>query len=79
MNSGYPSELQCVCLSDFNLSDLAAYLADPEDVPIVRTVPTEYGRVISYLLDEHAGCWKGSRRLRLSGPDPKRSHPISRV
>lgn len=59
MNSGYQSELRCVCLSDFNLSNLAAYLADPADAPIVRTVPTEYGQVVPYLLDEQAECWQG--------------------
>ena len=59
MTAGHHHELQCVCLSDFNLSNLAAYLADPEDGPIVRTVPTEFGQVVSYLLDEQAECWHG--------------------
>jgi predicted enzyme involved in methoxymalonyl-ACP biosynthesis len=58
MNLDSQSELQCVCLSDFNLSNLAAYLADPEDPPTVRTVPTEYGQVVPYLLDEQAECWQ---------------------
>src|SRR5215212_1009448 len=59
MNADYHSELQCVYLSDFNLSNLTAYLADPADAPIVRTVPTEYGHVVRYLLDEQAECWQG--------------------
>jgi FkbH-like protein len=59
MNAGYQTDLQCVCLSDFNVSNLSAYLADRIDAPSVRTVPTEYGQVISYLLDEQAECWQG--------------------
>ena len=75
MNSGYQSELQCVCLSDFNLSNLAAYLADPEDSPTVRTVPTEYGQVVSYLLDEQAECWQGKPHAAVVWTRPEAISP----
>jgi FkbH-like protein len=60
LNPAYQSEVQCVCLSDFNVSNLTAYLADPADTPTVQIVPTEYGQVIAYLLDEEAQCWQGN-------------------
>ncbi len=75
MNSDYQSELQCVCLSDFNLSNLAAYLADPEDSPTVRTVPTEYGQVVPYLLDEQAECWQGKPHAAVVWTRPEAISP----
>jgi FkbH-like protein len=46
-----------VCLSDFNTSNLTAYLADARDLPVVHTVPTDYGQVVPLLLDRAAECW----------------------
>jgi FkbH-like protein len=75
MNADYQSELQCVCLSDFNLSNLAAYLADPADTPIVRTMPTEYGQVVPYLLDEQAECWQGKPHAAVAWTRPEAISP----
>jgi FkbH-like protein len=75
MNSGYQRELQCVCLSDFNLSNLAAYLADSADTPLVRTMPTEYGQVVPYLLDEEAECWQGKPHAAVVWTRPEAISP----
>jgi hypothetical protein len=48
-----------VCLADFNVHNLTAYLADPADPPVVRTVATDYGQVVPLLLDGSAPCWRG--------------------
>jgi FkbH-like protein len=75
VNPAYQSELQCVCLSDFNLSNLTAYLADPADAPIARTVPTEYGHVVRYLLDEQAECWQGKPNAAVVWTRPEAISP----
>jgi len=50
--------LRCVCLSDFNVANLAGFLADLAQPPALQLIPTEYGQVLPLLLDPSAACWR---------------------
>lgn len=52
-----PSPTTCLCLSDFNLSNFNAYLANISS-HTVHPIETDYGQVMSLLMDHSAECWQ---------------------
>jgi FkbH-like protein len=51
-------QFRCVTLSDFNLDNFNALLANDDAGPTVEVIETDYGQVRQYLLDPEADCWK---------------------
>ena len=50
-------DIRCVTLSDFNVDNFNALLANDEAQPSVEVIGTDFGQVQQYVLNRGASCW----------------------
>ena len=51
-------EHRAILISDFTIDNLAGYLNNDQDSPIVRSVVAGFGQVAQVLMDENLECWR---------------------
>lgn len=63
--------LKCVLISDFNISNLSAYLENDPKLPAIHTTVAPYGQVIPTLLDEGSDVWADKPSLAVIWTRPE--------
>jgi FkbH-like protein len=53
-------EYGCVLISDFNMSNLAGYIRNDSEFPIISVIAAPFGQVISVLMQRELECWQSN-------------------
>lgn len=73
------SVIQCLVLSDFNVSSFCGYLSNNQGPPAVRAVAGPYGQVIEPLMDDRHPCWNEKPEAVIIWSSPEMAVPSFRT